>query len=127
MNQAAISIGSNIQPQASTAAAMQRLAARLHLLKHSQFIVTKPIGRTNQADFLNGVALVETSLDRPALEEWLKSVEVDLGRPRGGDRSGPRTIDMDVVVWNGQVVHNDVRQRDFLRTLLKEVFPELTL
>lgn len=127
MNRAAISIGSNIHPQANVTAALTQLARRLSLLKQSQFLVTRPIGRNDQADFLNGVVLVETPMDRPTLEQWLKDVEVSLGRPRGGDRHGPRTIDLDVVVWNSQVVHNDVYRRDFLQRQLREVLPDFHL
>ena len=122
MNQAVIGIGSNIDPVENTAEAITALAEGQRLLARSRFVWTKPIGPPQPA-YLNGAVLIETPLDRDALKAWLRGVEDRLGRVRSAERFGPRTIDLDVVVWNGQVVDEDVRTRAFLRQAVSEVWP----
>jgi len=128
MNHAVISIGSNIQPQRHVQAALDMLASHLELLAHSAIVQTRPIDRPLQDDYLNTCALVATDMDRPALEHWLHDVEAALGRVRSADKFAPRTIDLDVIVWNGEIVDGDVHEREFLRAAveeLKQQFPML--
>jgi len=128
MNHAIISIGSNIQPQRHVQAALDLLASHFELLAHSAIVQTRPIDRPLQDDYLNTCALVATDLDRPALEQWLHDAEVALGRVRSADKFAARTIDLDVIVWNGEIVDGDVHERDFLRAAVEELerqFPML--
>lgn len=85
------------------------------LLKVSELIRTKPIGIKNQPDFVNGAALLETDRSRGDFNQYLKSVEDLLGRDRALPKFGPRTMDLDIVVWNSTVVDEDFYIRDFLR------------
>jgi 2-amino-4-hydroxy-6-hydroxymethyldihydropteridine diphosphokinase len=73
---------------------------------------------------LNGVILIETKMEYSQLRTWLRDQEHALGRIRGEDRYGPRTIDMDIVVWNGEIVDEDVYTRSYLLRSVKEVLPE---
>lgn len=125
MNRAVIGVGSNIEPDANIAAARRRIARAHKLLAESQFVETEPIGYDDQPNFINGVILVETDMDRETLKGWLGGVETDLGRVRSENRCGPRTIDLDIVVWNGSVVDEDVYVRPFLREAVLQVWPEL--
>lgn len=125
MNRAAIAIGSNIDPERSVPVAVSALARRHTLLGESALRKTSPIGPQDQPDFINGAVLIETEMGRRELQDWLKGVEARLGRQRGGDRYGPRTIDLDLVAWNGRIVDEDVHRRDFLQEALREVWPEL--
>jgi len=124
-HRAVISLGSNIRPEIHIPSAVLRLQARTRILAESAFISTKPVGKTEQPDFINGAVLVETDLDLQELTKWLHEVEDGLGRVRGEDPYGPRTIDLDVAVWNGEIVHQDVVERDFVRNAVLEVLPEL--
>ena len=69
--------------------------------------------------------LVSTGLDREELERNLKEIEKKLGRVKTGTKFGPRTIDLDIVVWNGEVVDLDFYERDFVRNACCELLPEL--
>jgi 2-amino-4-hydroxy-6-hydroxymethyldihydropteridine diphosphokinase len=60
-------------------------------------------------------------LDRPAFEAYLKDLEARLGRVRTENKFGPRTIDIDVVVWNGEIVNEDYYTRDFVRNAVDEL------
>lgn len=94
------------------------------LLQVSELLRTKPIGIENQADFVNGAALLETDLEQAEFKSYLKLVEDRLGRDRSLPKFGPRTMDLDIVVWNGVVVDDDYYTRDFLRITIASLgFP----
>lgn len=115
MNKAVVSLGSNLEPEENIRAALERLAEDHRLCRVSPLLQTTPIGPVqDQPDFLNGAALVETALTFEAFAASLKDIEQAFGRDPGGDRWGPREVDLDVVVWNGRVVDDNVHRRDFL-------------
>jgi 2-amino-4-hydroxy-6-hydroxymethyldihydropteridine diphosphokinase len=124
-NTAVISVGSNIDPERNVAAARELVAGRFELVASSDFIVTEAIGRPDQPDFLNGALLVRTGLTREKLRDALKEIENSLGRTRCPDKYAPRTIDLDIVVWNGEVVDQDYHTRAFVRDACRQVLPGL--
>jgi len=134
MNQAVIGIGSNIDPQANVSRAVDLIARSQRLIAVSRRTWTAPIGPDGQPQtgessvapsFLNAAARIETQLDLAQLRQWLKGIEGQLGRVMGPDKFAPRTIDLDVVVWNGGIIDDDVYERDFLRRSIVDVWPEL--
>lgn len=125
MNHVIIGVGSNILPEGNIAKARDRIASQHRLIAESAFVETEPIGFTDQPNFLNGVFHIETEFDYPSLKEWLLDTEKALGRRRGKNKYGPRTIDLDIVVWNGKIVDDDFHKRKFLRNAVLEVWPEL--
>ena len=127
MNRAVVAIGSNVDPERHVAAALARLAAGLTVRARSALVRTRPVGPPDRPEYLNGAVLVETAMGRAALKAYLRGVEADLGRTRTADRYAPRTIDLDIVVWNGEVVDDDVRVRPYLRAAVREVWPDLPL
>ena len=127
MNRAVIGIGSNIEPERNVAAAVDRIAADHELLARSRFVMTKPVGPPGQAEFLNGAILIRTGLSRSELRAYLRRVEKDSGRVRTSDRYAPRPIDLDILVFNGRITDRDVRTREFLRSAVRELCPDLAL
>lgn len=121
MNVAIIGIGSNIDPEHNIQLALQLLAEDVVIEKVSELVRTKPIGISDQPDFVNGAARISTFLFREELEALLKATEDRCGRDRTLPRFGPRTIDLDLVVWNGEIVDPDYYTRDFLRSAVREV------
>jgi 2-amino-4-hydroxy-6-hydroxymethyldihydropteridine diphosphokinase len=81
------------------------------------------VGFKEQAPFLNGALLIETELDAAALKIRLREIETALGRVRAENKYGPRTIDLDILVWNGEVVDDDVYEREFLKSSIVELLP----
>jgi len=124
MNRAVIGVGSNIEPDANIAQAKMELVKRFRVLAESQLVETSPVGFTSQANFKNGTVLLETPMSRDDVTKILKGIESNLGRKPGGERYGPRTIDLDVVVWNDRLVDLDFYTRDFLRDAVLAVLPE---
>ena len=84
-------------------------------------IRTKAVGITDQPDYTNGAVKINTERDRKELTKLLKSIEDQLGRDRTGPKFGPRTMDLDIVVWNGEIVDKDYYTRDFLQKSVEEV------
>ena len=125
MNIAVISVGSNIDPDANIEKARALLAREHELLGESAFVRTKPVGYSKQPDFVNGAFLVSTALDPKELERDLKEMEKKLGRVKTGIKFGPRAIDLDIIVWNGEVVDRDFYKRDFVKKACCELLPEL--
>ncbi len=127
MNQAVIGVGSNVEPELNVPRARERIAHRHVIIAESPLVETRPIGYLHQPDFTNGALLVETRVEHDRLKADLKAIEVMLGRRPGANRYGPRTIDLDIVVWNGAVIDRDLYTRDYLREAVLAVLPDLKL
>ena len=121
MNAVIIGIGSNICPEENIGAALERMGEVMEIIKVSGFFLTAPIGITDQPAFLNGAVKVNTLLEMEELQSLLKSIENILGRDRTLPKFGPRTIDLDIVAWNGKIVDNDYFSRNFLRESVDEI------
>ena len=122
-----IGLGSNIDPEANLEQAVLELKSRFKVSKRSQWTRTKPIGIQDQPDFYNGALLMETELEQQSLKKELKRIEDILGRDRSLPKFGPRTIDLDILIWNKKVVDKDYYERDFLRKGVEEIIPDLEL
>ena len=121
MNIVIIGIGSNINADENIAKMLEILKGEVTVLQVSSMIRTKPIGIENQADFTNGAVKISTSLNAPDLKKLLKKIEDRMGRDRTGPKFGPRCIDLDIVVWNGEIVDEDYYTRDFLQKSVAEL------
>ena len=105
MSRVVIALGSNIAPEANLREAVQRLAARVHVIAVSPVYETKPVGKTDQPDFLNAAALIETERGAAELKDQvLSEIEHELGRVRTADKNAPRTIDLDIILYGDQVL-----------------------
>ena len=122
-----IGLGSNIDPEANLEQAVLELKSRFKVLTQSQWTRAKPIGIQDQPDFYNGALLLETELEQQSLKKELKRIEDILGRDRSLPKFGPRTIDLDILIWNKKVVDEDYYERDFLRKGVEEIIPDLEL
>jgi BirA family biotin operon repressor/biotin-[acetyl-CoA-carboxylase] ligase len=136
MVRAFLALGSNIGDRAAyLRAAIERLhAADLRVTGRSRVYETVPWGVTGQATYLNQVIGVETALAPRTLLGRCRAVEAALGRVRGV-RWGPRTVDVDVLVYGDAVIrepdlvvpHADLARRAFVLVPLAELAPGLRL
>jgi len=138
VTRAYIGIGANLgDREATITRALELLAEQpgLESLAVSQLRETEPWGYTDQPQFLNGAASVETSLDPAELLAVLLDVERELGRTRSGPRYGPRTIDLDLLLYGEQVVdalgltipHPRFHERAFALTPLLDLDRDLVV
>jgi len=121
LHQVIISVGSNIDPHKNIRLSHEVLDNETGLLAVADIIKTTPIGYTQQPDFLNTAYLIETHLEYDDFNAFLKSVEDRLGRERGTIKSGPRTIDLDIIVWDRNVVTQDYFSYDYVSTPVNQI------
>ncbi|WP_439185592.1 2-amino-4-hydroxy-6-hydroxymethyldihydropteridine diphosphokinase [Carboxylicivirga taeanensis] len=119
---AVIGVGSNINAQENISLALKELRQHVEILKVSEWLQTKPIGITDQADFFNGAVLVKVQAPFDILNRQLKQIEDKLGRDRSRPKYGPREIDLDIIVFDNEVRDDDFYTRDFLQALVKQVW-----
>ena len=101
----------------------------------STFRETDPVGYEDQPRFVNAVVALETELGPRELLEQLLAVERALGRTRDGPRYGPRTIDLDLLVYGDDafdepglhVPHPRLAERRFVLEPLFELAPDLVI
>ncbi len=133
-----IGLGANLGDREGTIrAALARLAEdpRVEVVRVSSLRETDPVGFEDQPRFLNGVAALETTLGARELLELMLGVERDLGRTRHGPRFGPRTIDLDILLYGDAVVdepslripHPRMTERLFVLEPLHELDPDLVI
>ncbi len=97
-----VAVGSNIEPARKVREALRLLAARMRVVGVSTVYRTKALERPEQEDYYNCVVEVETDAPPLALRSGaLRRIEAALGRKRSGDRFAPRTIDLDLIAYEG--------------------------
>jgi 2-amino-4-hydroxy-6-hydroxymethyldihydropteridine diphosphokinase len=127
-----VGLGSNLGDRE---AMLLRAAEAIDAVRISPVIETEPWGYESQPRFLNAVAELETELSPRELLSLLLDVERRLGRTRDGPRYGPRTIDLDLLLYGDEVVdepglqvpHPRLGERRFVLEPLAALVPELKI
>lgn len=136
-----VGIGGNLPcepygpPRATCGAALVGLENHgIQVVQRSRWFESAPVPLSDQPWFVNGVACVKTGLDPVSLVNTLLQVESELGRARSVPNAA-RTVDMDVIDYNGQVLTSDhpsgveiphprMHQRAFVLMPLRDVAPD---
>ncbi|RLL41661.1 2-amino-4-hydroxy-6-hydroxymethyldihydropteridine diphosphokinase [Oceanobacillus piezotolerans] len=130
-----LSLGTNIEPRYQyLEKAMEILESHkdITIIKKSSIYETEPVGYLDQADFLNIVIEIETSLSSISLLDFCQRIEYQLGRERN-IRFGPRTIDLDILIYNQEnssverliLPHPRMHERAFVVIPLYEISPDI--
>jgi 2-amino-4-hydroxy-6-hydroxymethyldihydropteridine diphosphokinase len=133
-----IGLGANLGEREATLRRALDLVARepgIEVVGVSSFRETDPVGLAEQPRFINAAAVLETALPARALLERLLAVERALGRTRDGPRFGPRTIDLDLLLYGDAVIdepglhvpHPRLHERRFVVEPLLELDPALVV
>lgn len=125
MNEAVISVGSNINSDFNVKLAQENVSEIVQTVKVSNFYKTKPEVFLDQDDFLNGGFLITTNLSFDELNLELKKIEIKQKRVKTQNVAGPRTIDLDIVIWNKEIKDKNFYEWDFLKTIVLELIPDL--
>lgn len=131
-----VGFGGNLgQPARQIVAAMQRLAAwpGVSRLRASRLYRSRPWGQTDQPQFINAVAQLHYGGSAADLMRALLMIEREAGRVRGGERWGPRILDLDLLVFADQIIdtpaltvpHPRIADRAFVLLPLAELAPHL--
>jgi 2-amino-4-hydroxy-6-hydroxymethyldihydropteridine diphosphokinase len=133
-----VGLGANLgDREATLRQAVERLGEvdGLRVVGVSQLRETDPVGVVDQPRFLNGAAAIETELAPRELLDALLDVERGLGRVRDGARWGPRTVDLDLLVYADLVMdepglhvpHPRLHERRFALEPLADLDPSLEI
>jgi len=133
LNRVYLSLGSNIDPEHNLPRAVELLNEYGRVSRVSHVYQSPPLGFAGQADFLNAAVLLETSLSAQDLrQQAIARIEEKLGRMRTGNKNAPRTIDIDIMLFNHEVFtlgqrhipDPEVRERPFVAVPLAEIAPD---
>ena len=133
-----IGMGSNLdnpQRQLDMALVALSLLPDTSLVSTSSFYRSAPLGPGEQPDFINAVAQVSTGLPARQLLRQLQATENCQGRVRDGLKWGPRTLDLDLLLYGDEVIdepeltvpHREIRHRNFVLMPLLELAPQLEI
>jgi 2-amino-4-hydroxy-6-hydroxymethyldihydropteridine diphosphokinase len=109
--------------------------AGIRELSFSSLYRSAPMGPADQPDYVNAVMAVETSLTPLQLLNELQAIETAFGRVRIGERWGPRTLDLDILLYGRSILdsvrltvpHPGLAQREFVLYPLQEIAPDLDI
>lgn len=130
-----LALGTNLgDREKNLSAARERLSAEITIQETSRIYETEPWGWAEQADFLNQVIQGTTSLPPQKLLNFIKQIEVNLGR-KPGIRYGPRLIDIDILFYGDHVFsshnltipHPRIAERAFVLVPLGEIAQDLQI
>jgi len=121
-----LGLGTNITPYQNLPKAIESLRTYVRVEKVSSIWQTPSIG-VDGPDFLNAAALVRTRYPPEILKEKiLCHIEEVLGRVRSENKFAPRTIDIDILVFNGQIIDDQIWHQPHLAIPVAELLPGLT-
>lgn len=124
MHQAYLSLGSNIQPDANLPTAIDLLSERGKILKVSSLWESEAVG-SNGPNFLNACVLFSTShLYAELRDQVIHSIESRLGRKRSEDKYAPRTMDIDVIIFDDRSCNDKFWSLAYVVVPLAEIYPE---
>lgn len=138
VHQVYIAIGSNLGnpiQQAMDAIEALKTIPKTTLITVSSLYGSKPMGPADQPDYVNAVALLQTELLPLELLDHTQRIELEHGRVRKDERWGPRTLDLDMLLYNNQVIdsprltlpHYGMKEREFVIYPLLEIAPDLIM
>ena len=133
-----VSLGSNLDdPRSQVRRALSELDGLpgTRCVGASSLYLTAPVGPPGQPDYVNAVAVLDTALEAEALLDELQAIEARHGRRRGEERWGPRTLDLDILLYGArrqrtsrlQIPHPHLHERAFVLQPLSELAPALEI
>lgn len=133
-----IGLGSNLADplkQLQQALAAIDEAQGIELVSCSSYYASQPMGPQDQPDYVNAVCELRTTLTPQALLEAMQTIELEQGRERKDERWGPRTLDLDILLYDNlqiatetlTIPHYGMKEREFVLYPLAEIAADLVL
>jgi len=101
-------MGSNIEPERHLCVAAHAIREQFSMVVFSSVYRSAAVGMEHAADFLNACCLIDTAMESIRLNAWLKQLEDMHGRDRSQGSWKPRTLDLDILVLDDEVVDDDL-------------------
>jgi 2-amino-4-hydroxy-6-hydroxymethyldihydropteridine diphosphokinase len=123
--QVCLGLGSNINPETNIPKAIELISHFLLLESISRAWYTPPVG-TSGPNFVNAALLTYTDLTPKIFKnEIIRPIEAQLGRIRTQNKNAPRTIDIDVLIWDQQILEPLIWKEAYLAVPVAELLPDL--
>lgn len=123
MPEAILLLGSNIQPRENLDKALEILRTLCKVLRVSGIYQTKAVGSPGP-DFLNQAVLIQTDLSKEQIKEKIiNPIELALRRVRLEDKFAPRTIDVDLIILNGELIDKNLWTQNFAASPVSDLVP----
>ncbi|MBI9047805.1 MAG: 2-amino-4-hydroxy-6-hydroxymethyldihydropteridine diphosphokinase [Anaerolineaceae bacterium] len=117
-------LGTNIEPEKNTIKAIKQLTRHCIILKRSSTWETIAVG-SKGPNFLNTALLIETELSAEQFKaEVISEIENQLGRIRTSDKNAPRTMDIDIVLYDEQLLDKNLWKKAFVAIPMAELIPQ---
>lgn len=131
-----LGLGSNLNnplEQVHSAILALQKTQDITFVKASSCYRSKPLGPEDQPDYINAVVFLKTVLSAEQILQRTQLIEQTHGRERSGLRWGPRTLDIDILVYGDQTIdtkklqvpHPGISEREFVLYPLLEIAPDL--
>ena len=125
IHEAILLLGSNIEPENNIFSALNIIHGITPVVAQSQIWKTRAIG-SDGPDFLNSALKIQTVLDKEGIKySIIQPVEHQLGRVRSADKYAPRTIDVDIIVFDHQVLDPRLWELGFIAVPVSEIATNL--
>jgi 2-amino-4-hydroxy-6-hydroxymethyldihydropteridine diphosphokinase len=124
MHQVCLLLGSNIQPEINIPLVVKLLQKQLTILQTSSVWESRAVG-SHDANILNAALLILTSLEADILKKQvLRPLEAQLGRVRTTDKNSPRTIDLDILLFDQQLFELNLWQSAYRAVPMADILPD---
>ncbi|WP_332397656.1 2-amino-4-hydroxy-6-hydroxymethyldihydropteridine diphosphokinase [Vibrio metschnikovii] len=138
MTIAYIAVGSNLAKpilQAKQAIEALKQLPKSQFIAASSLYSSTPMGPQDQPEYINAVVVIDTQLSPLALLDCTQAIEHEQGRERKAERWGPRTLDLDILLYGDEIIdsprltvpHYGMKVREFVLYPLDEIAPDLSL
>ena len=118
-----LNLGSNIQPEANLPKALEWLSKYGEVQKVSSVWESEAVGTTSP-NYLNVCVKFRSNHSQIALKQQvIKNIEAQLGRQRSEDKFAPRTIDIDIVIFDDEFINEDSWKLAYVIVPLAEIYP----
>ena len=133
-----LGLGSNLaEPSLQISRALEALAhlGQTTVLRCSSLYASRPMGPSDQPDYVNAVVHLQTLLTPMSLLAATQKIELQQGRVRKNEQWGPRTLDIDILLYGNEIInlpqlvvpHYGLKVREFVLYPLLEISPNLQL
>jgi 2-amino-4-hydroxy-6-hydroxymethyldihydropteridine diphosphokinase len=121
MNTAILMLGSNSNAEQNIEQAKDKISDYYEIISVSSRMSTKPFGDQYKSNFYNEAIKILSDETSEETKATFKLIETELGRTPESKKEGLISIDIDLIFWNGTLVHQDYKRFDFVRKCIDEI------
>jgi 2-amino-4-hydroxy-6-hydroxymethyldihydropteridine diphosphokinase len=121
MNTALIMIGSNFNADMNLEIAREKLSEYFEIVSQSSTLTTKAVGKKYKADFVNEAIAILSDDTSEGTKAMFKQIEKEMGRTHESKTKGEIPIDIDLIFWNDNLVHEDYNRFPFVKKCIDEI------